>query len=103
MPRLFIFLIRHAAFGFAIAVVTLMMITDFAKLRTLIIGSDGAILPLFLLTFFLGPTLASVQIRIAVILLRDDRSGRDIEQGSRPRAPCKAVVSFLSSSHCSQA
>lgn len=81
MPRLVTFLIRHAAFGFAvaIAVVALMMITDFTNLRTLIIGSDGVVLPLFLLTFFLGLTLASVQMGIAVILLRDDRPGRDIE------------------------
>lgn len=84
MLRLVIFLMRHAAIGFAIAIafVALIMITDFAKLRTLIIGSDGAVLPLFLLTFFLGLTLASVQMGIAVILLRDDRPGRDIEPGS---------------------
>ncbi|MEZ5931221.1 MAG: hypothetical protein R3F54_04620 [Alphaproteobacteria bacterium] len=84
MPKLVTYLAGHAALGFAIAIaaVGLMMITDFAQLRTLIIGSDMMVLSLFLLTFFLGLTLASVQMGIAVILLRDDRPGRGGGPGS---------------------
>ena len=74
MPRLVTFLARHAAFGFLIAgiAVTLMMITDFANLRTLIMQSDVGLLALCLLTFFLGLTLASVQMGIALIRMNDD-------------------------------
>ncbi|MEL6965619.1 MAG: hypothetical protein AAFO01_22925 [Pseudomonadota bacterium] len=74
MPKLIALLLRHAAFGFLIAlvVVTLMMITDFANLRTLITESDKGVLALVLLTFFLGLTIASVQMGIAVIRLRGD-------------------------------
>ena len=83
MPKLVTFLARHAALGFAIAIaaVTLMMISDFAKLRTLIMGSDVGLLSLFLLTFFLGLTLASVQMGIAVILLRGPHRGRNNNPG----------------------
>ncbi|MEM9443069.1 MAG: hypothetical protein AAGA73_21715 [Pseudomonadota bacterium] len=74
MPKLIALLLRHAAFGFLIALVavTLMMITDFANLRTLITESDKGVLALVLLTFFLGLTIASVQMGIAVIRLRGD-------------------------------
>lgn len=80
MPKHVIFLARHAALGFVIAIVavTLMMITDFANLRSLMLASDVGLLALFLLTFFLGLTLASVQMGIAVIMLADrgPRRGR---------------------------
>ncbi len=74
MPKLIALLLRHAAVGFLIALVavTLMMITDFANLRTLITESDKGVLALVLLTFFLGLTIASVQMGIAVIRLRGD-------------------------------
>jgi multisubunit Na+/H+ antiporter MnhE subunit len=83
MPKLVTFLARHAAFGFLIAAiaVALMMIVDFAGLRTLIWGSDVGLLSLFLLTFFLGLTLASVQMGIAIILL-NDRRPHDGDPGS---------------------
>lgn len=76
MPKLIRFLARHAAFGFIIAVITvsLMMMSDFAQLRTLIMASDIGWLALFMLTFFLGLTLASVQMGIAIVLL-DERHG----------------------------
>lgn len=79
MPKHVIFLARHAAFGFVIAIiaVALMMITDFATLRTLMLASDVGLLALFLLTFFLGLTLASVQMGIAVIMLADRQPRRD--------------------------
>ena len=84
MPRLVTFLIGHAALGFAIALaaVTLMMITNVANLRTLIIESEVGLLALCLLTFFLGLTLASAQMGIAVIMLKDDGRGPDIKRGS---------------------
>ncbi|MEM8950840.1 MAG: hypothetical protein AAGA21_24375 [Pseudomonadota bacterium] len=80
MPKLVRFLLRHAAFGFLIALIAviLMMMTNFANLRTLIVDSEVGLLALFLLTFFLGLTLASVQMGIAVIMLKDDGDGRDI-------------------------
>ena len=84
MPRLVRFLLRHATFGFLIAcvAVTLMMITDFANLRTLMMESEVGFLALCLLTFFLGLTLASVQMGIAVILLSDGDRSRDSDPGS---------------------
>ena len=79
MPKLISFLARHAAIGFAvaIAVVTLMMIADFAALRTLMMASDVGLLSLFLLTFFLGLTLSSVQMGVALILLNERPLGRN--------------------------
>lgn len=84
MPKLVTFLLRHAALGFVIACVafTLMMIANFANLRTLIMESEVGLLALCLLTFFLALTLASVQMGIAVIMLKDDGRGRDIRRGS---------------------
>lgn len=84
MPKLVRFLIGHAALGFAIAfaAVTLMMIANVANLRTLIMESEGGLLALCLLTFFLGLTLASAQMGIAVIMLKDGGRGPDIRRGS---------------------
>lgn len=83
MPKLVRFLARHAALGFIIAAVAvaLVMVSDFAKLGTLIMASDVGWLALFMLTFFLGLTLASVQMGIAIILLDE----RHLDNGRRRR------------------
>ena len=84
MPKLVRYLLHHALLGFILAVVAvaLMMSVDFAGLRTLIMASDVGGLALFMLTFFLGLTLASVQMGMAIAILNvdDPHSGR-----GRPR------------------
>ena len=92
MPKLVSFLLRHAAFGFMLAIlaVGLMMIGDFAALRTLIMASDVGWLALFMLTFFLGLTLASVQMGVAIVLL-DESPGND----GRPRRSRAWLVAML--------
>lgn len=96
MPHLVKFLLRHAALGFIIAIVTvaLMMIGDFAKLRTLIIASDVGPLSLFLLTFFLGLTLASVQMGIAIILLDERHLGSGRRRRRQPWAAAAGSTSI---------
>ena len=82
MPKLVRYLLHHALVGFILAIVAvaLMMSVDFAGLRTLIMASDVGGLALFMLTFFLGLTLASVQMGMAIVLLDDRHGGR-----GRPR------------------
>jgi hypothetical protein len=82
MPKLVKFLLYHVAFGFLLAVVAvgLLMIGDVAGLRTLIMASDVGGLALSMLTFFLGLTLASVQMGIAIVMLDERHDGR-----GRPR------------------
>ena len=92
MPKLVNFLLRHAAFGFILAIlaVGLMMISDFAALRSLIMASDVGWLALLMLTFFLGLTLASVQMGVAIVLL-DESPGNY----GRPRRSRAWLVAML--------
>jgi hypothetical protein len=92
MPKLIRFLVHHAALGFILGIVAvgLMMVSDFAALRTLIMASDVGWLALFMLTFFLGLTLASVQMGIAIVLL--DESPGDHGRPRRSRAWLVAML-----------
>ena len=71
MSDLLKFLLRHAIFGLAIAVLVVagILALDIAGLRGLMLGSDAGILALFMLTFFMGLTFSSAQIAFAVLLL----------------------------------
>ena len=77
MPYLVRFLLRHAAIGIAVAVVTVTAIVtlDIAGLGTLAAGSEDGLLALFLLTFFLGLTFGSAQMGFA-IMRRSESGGR---------------------------
>ncbi|MFG1423806.1 hypothetical protein [Roseixanthobacter liquoris] len=74
MPKLVIFLAKHAALGFAIAAAFVggLVALDLGHLRTLLAGSGEAWLPAFVLTFAMGLTFSSVQMGVAVMLLGED-------------------------------
>lgn len=92
MPKLVRFLVHHATLGFILGTmaVGLMMAGDFAALRTLIMASDVGWLALFMLTVFLGLTLASVQMGIAIVLL-----GESPGNHGRPRPSWAWLLAML--------
>ncbi|MDH3661312.1 MAG: hypothetical protein OEU92_15005 [Alphaproteobacteria bacterium] len=105
MPKLLRFLVHHAALGFILGIVAvgLMMVSDFAALRTLIMASDVGWLALFMLTFFLGLTLASVQMGIAIVLLGESPGNHGRPQRSRSGLVAmlgKPVPAAASRGHC---
>ncbi|ABK42722.1 hypothetical protein Mmc1_0195 [Magnetococcus marinus MC-1] len=67
------FLARHALIGFFMSaiLVTAMVYWDFQHMGTLILSSAAPALVLGVLTFFVGLTLASAQMAIAVMLLAE--------------------------------
>ena len=71
------FLLRHAAIGFGVAflVVGLILWTDLAGLRTLILGSEVGLLALGILTFFMGLTFGSAQMGFAIMSRGDGEGG----------------------------
>ncbi|PRY94737.1 hypothetical protein BCF33_0335 [Hasllibacter halocynthiae] len=77
MPPIFRFWLRHCAIGFGAAAgfVALLLVTDTAGLRGLILGSDVAALALFLLWFFNGIVFAGAQCGIAVFRLAEADDG----------------------------
>ncbi|MBF0247191.1 MAG: hypothetical protein HQL36_03835 [Alphaproteobacteria bacterium] len=89
MPQLVRFMMRHAAIGFAIAIafVTVLMVSDFNGVGTLILGSDMWYVALFMLTFFTGLTCASVQMGLAIFALGED----DETPGTGERVWARAV------------
>lgn len=90
MPPLIRFLTRHAAIGFAIAVicVCMMLWIDVGGLRTLASGSDSGPLAVLLLTAALGLTFGSVQMGFAIMLLGDRQ-----DRGSGKRNPVRRGLS----------
>ncbi|MFG1428238.1 hypothetical protein [Roseixanthobacter glucoisosaccharinicivorans] len=91
MPKLVIFLAKHAALGFALAVAFVggLVALDIGHLRTLLTGSGEAWLPAFVLTFAMGLTFSSVQMGVAVMLLGEDepRQPAAPKGGRRARGP----------------
>jgi hypothetical protein len=76
MPPLVRLYIRQVAIGFALAVVFvgLLMMFDVARLRSLILATEGGWLALFLLVFFNGIVFGGVQFAISIMRMagRDD-------------------------------
>ncbi|MFG1465407.1 hypothetical protein V5F77_21220 [Xanthobacter sp. DSM 24535] len=92
MPKLVIFLAKHAALGFVMAAAFVggLVALDVGHLRALLAGSHDAWLPASILTFVMGLTFASVQMGVAVMLLAEDEP-----QQPTPRGGSKAHVSGL--------
>ncbi|MBJ3778347.1 hypothetical protein [Acuticoccus mangrovi] len=90
------FLLKNAAIGVGIAVLTvgLMVAFDFLNLRTLVSANDAGPLALCVMTVFFAITFGSVQMGIAVMLTADNG---DRHEGRRacPEArlvPVRAVA-----------
>ncbi|MFG1395594.1 hypothetical protein [Roseixanthobacter pseudopolyaromaticivorans] len=96
MPKLVIFLAKHAALGFAIAVgfVGGLVALDLGHLRTLLAGSGEAWLPAFVLTFAMGLTFSSVKMGVAVMLLSEDEPRGPAEPKSGRGARLPGAASF---------
>lgn len=79
MPRLVSFLIYHATVGFALALglVIALLAIDVAGLRSLLLASDIKWFATGLFTFFMGLTLASTQMGVAIMRIpyEDDQTG----------------------------
>jgi hypothetical protein len=95
MPEPVRFMIRHALFGYAAALVfvTAFLLLDLGSLASLMRSSEFGLLAMALLFFFTGLTFASLQMGIAVMSLRpsrgDDGSGgeagrNDLPAGAQP-------------------
>ncbi len=88
MPKLLMFLLVHAAIGFAIAGLFVLALVglDIGGFGSLVGRSSVAPLALGVLTAFLGLTFASVQMGAAIMLLpKDHEDGRGGGSG-RPAA-----------------
>ncbi|MEG3638228.1 hypothetical protein [Magnetococcus sp. PR-3] len=86
------FLLRHTLIGFALSATTVaaMIYWNFNQMGTLILGSSSPILIIAVLTFFMGLTLASAQMGMAVMLLAEPE-----DKGSRGKF-IGLVLSWLS-------
>lgn len=86
LPRLVRLYIRHVAIGFALSAVFvgLLMWFDIGRLASLIAGTRGGWMALFLLWFFNGLVFAGVQFAIAVMRMAEPETGRG---GGTPAAP----------------
>lgn len=84
MPRLVSFLVYHATLGFALALglVSALLALDVAGLRSLLLASDIKWFATGLFTFFMGLTLASTQMGIAIM-----RIPYEDNQTRGPRGP----------------
>jgi hypothetical protein len=73
MPQLVRLYIRQVAIGFVLAVVFvgLLMVFDVARLRSLILATQGGWLALFLLFFFNGIVFGGVQFAISIMIMAD--------------------------------
>ncbi len=77
MPRLVVFLARHAAIGFAVAAVFVgaLVALDVYGLGSLMRASADGALALSVLTFAVGLTFASAQMGFAVMLMSEREDG----------------------------
>lgn len=87
MPKHIKFLAYHAALGFAFAIflVLTLLVFNVANLRELLLHSNMKWTALFILTFFMGLTFASVQMGIAIMRIGKDDD--DDDQGRGPKVP----------------
>ena len=88
MPHFVKFLAYHAALGFAFAIffVLTLIVFNIANLRELMLHSDQKWIALFVLTFFMGLTFASVQMGIAIWRIGKDDDDDD-PGGKGPKIP----------------
>lgn len=89
LPELVPFLARHALIGFALSglVVALVAFLDIGGFRTLAAQSGSVFVAFPVLAFFLGLTLASVQMGAAIMLLPNER-----DRGGGSRRPVVASL-----------
>lgn len=73
MPKLVVFLMRHAAVGFLLAAlfVGLLLLNDVGSLATMAARDGAGVLAIGVLTFFVGLTFSSAQMGFAVMLAKD--------------------------------
>lgn len=79
MPEPVRFMLKHALFGYAAALVfvTLFLALDLGGLASLMRSSEFGLLAMALLFFFTGLTFASLQMGIAVMSLRPEQKEND--------------------------
>lgn len=95
MSQLVRFLLAHAVLGFAIAVVAVSGILLFGNgpLGLLVHSAEFGWLALALMTFMIGLTCASVQMGVAVMLLRERDDGTP--RGGRRHHVLSLVLAWL--------
>ena len=86
MPKLVVFLMRHAAVGFLLAAlfVGLLLLNDVGSLATMAARDGAGVLAIGVLTFFVGLTFSSAQMGFAVMLAKDSDDD-DAPRGRRFR------------------
>lgn len=88
-PRLVRVYIRQCLIGFALAAVFvgLLLGFDIARLRSLILATQGGWIALLLLVFFNGLVFAGVQFAITIMRLGDAGGGSGGERADMPLRP----------------
>lgn len=86
MPKLVVFLMRHAAVGFLLAAlfVGLLLLNDVGSIATMAARDGAGVLAIGVLTFFVGLTFSSAQMGFAVMLAKDSDDD-DAPRGRRFR------------------
>lgn len=94
MPRLVVFLARHAAIGFAVAAafVGALVALDVYGIGSLIHGHADGTLALAILTFAVGLTFASAQMGFAVMLMSERLDGGRGGRRAELRLPARPVL-----------
>lgn len=94
MPRLVVFLARHAAIGFAVAAVFVgaLVALDVYGIGSLLHASADGALALAILTFAVGLTFASAQMGFAVMLMTDRQEGGRGGRRAVLRLPAQPVL-----------
>ena len=87
MPKLVVFLMRHAAVGFLLAAlfVGLLLLNDVGSLATMAARDGAGVLAIGVLTFFVGLTFSSAQMGFAVMLANDSDDDDNAPRGRRFR------------------
>ena len=100
MPRIAAFYLRHVAIGFLAAAVfvALLLWTDVAGLRGLVLRSPDGPLAVTLLLVFNGLVFGGAQAAMAVFLMAEDEDGDEPPAGRRePAATLVEVASRVPS------
>ena len=98
LPPLVRLYMRQVAIGFALAAVFvgLLLGLDVARLRSLVMATQGGWMAVFLLFFFNGLVFAGVQFGISIMRMAapeggDDQGGRRAPEGLAPPARMQAI------------
>ena len=94
MPRLVVFLARHAAIGFAVAAVFVgaLVAFDIHGLGSLLQSSADGPLALGILAFAMGLTFASAQMGFAVMLMTEREDGGRGGRRAARQLPAQMVL-----------